>query len=166
MRFFWFGFITLFALLSGCSTAPIPTESVYIPPTVAVTLAPTSAPSPTIPAPTATPSCTNALRFVSDISIPDGTLVIPNSTLDKRWQVENVGSCSWDGRYRLKLIAGFELGAAPEQMLYPARSDSEAMIRIEFTAPTEPGLYRSAWQAHDPLGQPFGDPIFIEVIVQ
>jgi hypothetical protein len=62
-----------------------------------------------------------------------------------------------------KLIAGPDMSASTDQALYPARSGSQATIRIIFTAPNESGVYRSAWQAHNPAGQPFGDPVFIEV---
>jgi hypothetical protein len=54
----------------------------------------------------------------------------------------------------------------PEQALYPARSGTQVELRIVFTAPNEPGIYRSAWQAHDPEGQPFGDQFFIEIVVE
>jgi hypothetical protein len=114
---------------------------------------------------TPTPECEPDLTFLSDLSLPDGTVVLPGQSLDKRWQVENSGSCNWDIRYRLKLIAGPNLGAATDQALYPARSNTPAVIRIIFTAPDESGVQRSAWQAHDPHGEPFGDPIFIEVAV-
>ena len=57
------------------------------------------------------------------------------------------------------------MGASTEQALFPARSGTQALVRISFTAPEEPGAYRSAWQAFDPQDQPFGDPFFIEVIV-
>jgi hypothetical protein len=85
--------------------------------------------------------------------------------LDKRWQVQNSGTCNWDSSYRMKLIAGPELSAQSEQALYPARSGTEMVIRILFTAPSEAGTYRSAWQAFDPQGEPFGEPFFIEVVV-
>lgn len=53
----------------------------------------------------------------------------------------------------------------PEQALYPARSGSEAVIRLVFIAPDESGHYRSAWQAINPQGEAFGELIFIEIIV-
>jgi hypothetical protein len=102
---------------------------------------------------------------VEDLSIPDGTLVTPGQRLDKRWRVENNGTCNWDERYRVKLIAGPPLGAPEEQALYPARAGTQAEVRILFTAPQETGTYRSAWQAFSPDGLPFGDPFFIEVTV-
>ncbi len=98
--------------------------------------------------------------------MPDGTQVAAGSPVDKQWQVENNGTCNWDGRYRLKFIAGADLGAPLVQALYPARSGTQPAIRITFTAPAEPGTYRSAWQAYSPQDEPFGDPIFVEIIVQ
>jgi hypothetical protein len=32
-------------------------------------------------------------------------------------------------------------------------------------APAQPGAYRSAWQATAPDGQPFGDPIYVDFII-
>lgn len=127
---------------------------------------PTSAPTAGAQAlPSPTPPCNDNLRYLQDLTIPDGSLVSASTLLDKRWQVENAGTCNWDERYRIKLIAGPALGAPEEQALYPARSGTQATIQILFDAPLEEGTYRSAWQAYDPLGQPFGDPIFIEVAV-
>jgi hypothetical protein len=105
------------------------------------------------------------LAFLEDITIPDGTVVSPGEVLDKRWLVENNGSCNWNAGFGLQLIAGPEMGAHSEQALFPARSGSQAEIAIVFTAPVEPGSYRSAWQAQDAQGVLFGDPIFIEIVV-
>jgi hypothetical protein len=52
-----------------------------------------------------------------------------------------------------------------ELALYPARSGAKANIRLLFTAPTEPGVYQNTWQAYDPQGQPFGDPLSIQIVV-
>src|SRR5512146_441207 len=120
--------------------------------------------TPTFPAPavTARPTpvvaCVDSLSFISDETIPDGTEVSPNSTLDKRWEVENSGSCNWDERYHIRLIGGPEMGAGPVQPLFPARSGTRVIIRLLMTAPAEPGKYHSAWQAYNPADEPFGDP--------
>lgn len=113
-----------------------------------------------------TPQCSNILTFLEDLTIPDGTQVQPGDALDKRWLVQNNGTCNWNERYRLKLIAGSALGLPEEQALYPARSGTQAIIRLLFTAPDQPGLQRSAWQAFSPQGEAFGDPIYIEVFVE
>ncbi len=116
--------------------------------------------------PTVTVQCRDNLAFIKDVTIPDGTSVAPDSTLDKRWEVENNGNCNWSKGYRIRLIAGPELGAQKEQALYPARSGSHAVMRVVFKAPLEPGTYRSAWQAFNPKGEAFGDPFFIEIKVE
>lgn len=136
-----------------------PAESTAVP-----TVTPGAQSEPELPGPT--PPCTSNLLYVEDLNIPDGTLVEPGVALDKRWLVENNGTCNWDQGYSLQLMSGPDLGAPHEQSLYPARSGSQVKVRIQFTAPQEPGTYRSAWQAADPQGRFFGDPIYIEIIVQ
>ena len=165
--------LVVLLLLGGCRSAE---TEVYRPPTLA---APVLSPSPLAPEPTvpsqapletpiatAAPACTDNLTFLEDLTIPDGMLVNPGEALDKRWQVENSGTCNWDAGYKLELLSGPPLGAASEQALYPARSGTEAVIRIQFTAPAEAGTYQSAWQAVNPGGNPFGDPIYIQIVVQ
>jgi hypothetical protein len=166
------GFVIFFLLpilflVSGCSTPTESQEFVYVPPTPAVAQA-TATSTPTAeasPAATARLACENNLIYVQDLSIPDGTLAEPGALLDKRWEVRNGGSCNWDEHYQLRLISGEALQAEPVQKLFPARSATNLILRINFVAPADSGVYRSAWQAYDPDGNPFGDPIFIEIAV-
>jgi hypothetical protein len=174
-------FIILLLGVTGCNTISDafqldPAEEYYLPPTAAgdavrqiiSTTTPSSTeytPTPDI-RPSTTPHCNNDLLFIDDLTIPDETVVLPNATLDKRWQVENIGSCNWDERYRIKLVSGANLETPSEQALYPARSGTQAAIRVLFVAPTEPGNYRSAWQAFTPQGEPFGEAFFIEIAVE
>ena len=160
--------------LSACTANPatsVPrtgTEApLYVPPTRLIPPPTTGLPtiSPAELRPAATPSCTNQLTFQEDLSIPDGSQVAPGQLLDKRWEVENSGTCNWDDRYRLRLIAGNNLGVPAELALYPGRSGTRVPIRIVFTAPDEPGPYRSAWQAYSPEEEPFGDQIFIDIVI-
>jgi len=58
------------------------------------------------------------------------------------------------------------MGAAAEQAIYPARAGNQATIQITFNAPSEPGTYSTAWQAINPEGELFGDPVFMEIVVQ
>jgi hypothetical protein len=185
------GLILLSLLLNACTNLQsmlaqnTKSRSVFLPPTAGSPARPIQAPGQPLsdsqapnssedqalrqtapPGPTATPVCTNSLTFIQDITVPDGSLFPPGEPMDKRWLVENSGTCNWEAGYRLKLVAGQALGARKEQALYPARSGTQATIRILFTAPDDPGTYSSAWQAYDPNGDPFGDPFFIEIAVQ
>ncbi len=166
MRLRWLVLIGWIVLLTGCSDKSTPPPLVFIPPTSIPQ--PTATPLSIRPTPQAspTPSCTNDLRFLDDLTVPDGSVFAPGEPIDKRWQVRNSGTCNWDVRYRLRHLQGDTLGAAGDQALYPARAGAEAVIRILFTAPETPGEYFSAWQAVDPQGEPFGDPIFIQIVVE
>ncbi|OIO88056.1 MAG: hypothetical protein AUK02_04270 [Anaerolineae bacterium CG2_30_58_95] len=160
-------FFFLELVLSACGGKENVMPTVYIPPTPVSALLTASQPAVVYNPPAASaPQCVDNLYYLQDLTIPDGSQVAPGSTLDKQWLVENNGTCNWDHAYRLRLIAGPDMGAPVEQALYPARSGTQAVIRIQFAAPSEAGTYRSAWQAYDPQGIPFGDPIFIEILVQ
>lgn len=174
----WFKFAMTLVLVS-CQTAhekanqATTAEVFYIPPTSPQTTEkPFATPIPsktsiiqTVQTNVFNSICSDGLLFIQDLTIPDGTQVQPGELLDKRWEVENSGSCNWDNNYRVRLIAGPAMGASEELALYPARSGTRAIIRMIFTAPIEPDRYRSAWQAYNSQEEPFGDPFFIEINV-
>jgi hypothetical protein len=140
-------------------------SDLFLPPTLVPTIKATSQGTAKPKKSDSPANCTDQLKFISDLTIPDGTIVQPGATIDKRWSIENSGTCNWDSKYTLRLIAGPDMGASPEQPLYPSRSGSRAEIRITFNAPTKPAAYRSAWQAYNPDGNPFGDPFYIDILV-
>jgi hypothetical protein len=161
--FLWLAACGAPAAPSGTILPPIipetsPTRSVFIP----ATMIPADTPIPTI---TPIPLCVPGLTFVSDVTIPDGTVVAPGSRVDKQWLVQNSGACDWDSRYRLRLVSGTEMGAG-DQVLYPARFGTQAVLRILFIAPLDPGSYTGVWQAVAPDGSLFGDVVTITIIVQ
>ena len=171
-------FILLLSLLiltacEGQGRRATPTADIYRPPAPAASTSQPEAPAADAESDDPvgdehlmpTPPCSNNLLFLADLSIPDGTLVTPGERLDKRWQVRNGGSCNWVADYQVRLIAGPGMGVPVRQALYPALSGTDAVIRMIFTAPDEPGAYRSAWQAYDPNGEIFGDPFFIDVVI-
>jgi hypothetical protein len=157
-------FVVCTLLLAACGMAGRPVSTPFMAPTMPVpVITPTSAPVAAPPTPL--PLCQDNLTYREDLTIPDGTTVAPKTVLDKRWRVENSGTCNWDEHYHLKLTAGSDMGAVQDQALYPARAKSEVILRVQFTAPAEAGTYRSSWQAYDPDGKAFGDPVFIDIIV-
>jgi len=127
---------------------------------------PTIEPNPTSELPSPTPECTNVLTFLEDVTIPDGSLVAAEATFVKQWRIQNDGSCDWDSSYLLKLVSGDPLGAPTETVLYPARAGTEAIIEMTLTAPAEPGLYHTVWQAFDPEGVPFEQAIYVDFVVE
>jgi hypothetical protein len=118
------------------------------------------------PLPTRQANCHNQLGFIDDLTIPDGMEVSPGEEITKRWLIRNEGSCNWNRSYSLQLISGLSLGAGKVKELYPARQSTEAVVEIIFTAPDNPGRYNSWWQAYDPDGNRFGDPVYMEISVR
>jgi hypothetical protein len=165
-------FFLYLAFLTGCNELNHSNQAAayFIPPTLAVTASPLPlATLPTTAAPAAAPTpesgCSNLLAYINDITIPDGTIFTPGENIDKRWLVENQGTCNWNNRYSLRLTGGDPMGSTTEQSLSPALAGTQTVIRIPFKAPAGQGKYRSAWQAYTPDGVPFGDPIFIVIEV-
>jgi Ig-like domain from next to BRCA1 gene len=164
------GLLFLIIGLSACGVQPTPLR----PPSSGIHFTPTTQASPTptltaqpieTPLATTTPICTNNLTFLETISVPDGTIVHPGDLVDKRWLVQNSGSCNWDERYQLRAITSTGLDAPTTQALYPARSGAKATIRIQLMAPPELGSFQSAWQAYDSQGKPFGDRLNLLIVV-
>ena len=166
-------------MASAC--APASRSTPFVPPTAQLPLIeptliiqPTrqivvqTTPLPTIILPTATSNpadCISNLTFLSDITIPDGTYITYGATVDKQWLVQNSGTCNWNAGYRLRYIGGASLGASDQLALYPAKSGTQAVIQVSFSAPFSNGDYESAWQAFDPQGLAFGDPIYMRITV-
>lgn len=169
---FWLAALAI--LLSGCQ-ALLPVRSVPAEDQGPLFKAPDFQPTFSLPV-TPTPNtdlvttqaadCTNQLTFLPpDVTIPDGTEIAPGAVIDKRWKIKNTGTCNWDETYALQLTGGEAMGAASTQALVPVRNGIEAEIQIVFTAPLEPGTYRSEWKALAPNGQPFGDLLYMEIVV-
>jgi hypothetical protein len=169
-----------FVIFHLWSCSPLATPTPFIPPTGQVPLieptliinpTPTSDMVRVLPLlPTTLPTvdrsnCVNDLSFVEDITIPDNSFVPFGAVIDKQWRIENSGTCNWDSGYRLRYTGGAQLGAQEEIALFPAKSGTQAVIQITFTAPFEEGIYESAWQAFDPNGLAFGDAIYMRILV-
>ena len=166
---------TLLTVTFAQACAPQVTPTPFRPPTqpqptqILATTTPIPVLFTPVPTLTITPTqagpCINGLEFLQDITIPDDTTITFGATIDKQWLVKNSGTCNWDSTYRLKWIGGDPLGAAQEQMLFPARAGTQITLRILFTAPTVEGTYESAWQAYGPDRSAFGDPVFMKIII-
>lgn len=164
--------LTCILILSGCiyprpsRTAPGSAETpIFIPPELNPA---TATPDAAVQSATnqQNQECVNNLKFVSDITIPDGTQADIGEAMEKKWEVENSGTCNWISGYTLRLVAGGSLGANPEQALYPALAGSKVTIQINFLSPTAPGNYKSAWQAFGLDDKPFGEVIYIQIEVK
>jgi hypothetical protein len=109
------------------------------------------------PAPASTPAtagCTDSVRFLADVTVPDGTVLGPNERFAKTWRVRNAGSCDWAG-YRVVYVRG-EPMAERDQPIPDTPAGQELEISVEMTSPDRPGDYRGYWQVQSPDGANLG----------
>jgi hypothetical protein len=184
----WIVLIILFSLLLGACNLPgaQPTENPF--PTFAaqtvearLTAAVEDNPPPDLPEATDTPqpeptpeptgSPTNTAiptqtdvpcdraAFVSDVTIPDGTLLGPDDDFTKTWRLRNTGSCSWNASYDLIFKEGDAMGGPASQELTSGTvSPGQTVdISVDLTSPSSTGEYRSPTATPYPVLASDGD---------
>ena len=138
-----------------------PTATEQLPPTT--TPWPTYPPLPTYtPYPTATFTPTapcNQMKFIKDVTIPDGTWMRPQQGLTKIWEIQNTGSCEWDSTYSIVWgDSGNQMGASSSKALpqVPVKPGEKIKVAISFTAPNSTGEYSGIWKLQPAGGDKFG----------
>lgn len=129
---------TVEALLSA-----IPPTATFTPIGGDATLTPTPTNTST-PEPTVTPTCPQGL-FVTDITIPDGTLMTPGQTFTKKWRIRNTGQCAWTG-YNLVFDSGDSMSGPASKPIGVVNPGQEVDLEVNLTAPNTPGNYRGYWR--------------------
>ncbi|MFN8528312.1 MAG: NBR1-Ig-like domain-containing protein [Anaerolineae bacterium] len=108
---------------------------------------------------------TSLARFVSDITIPDGMPVLPNTRFTKTWRIMNDGNTVWDGGFRLTYESG-ERMSAPDFITLPAlRPRQVGDVSVDLVAPAAAGRYRVTFQPIDSDGKPFDFEMYAEIVV-
>ena len=167
MRKIWFLLVCVL-MLSGCVRSMSLNKSFtpYVPPTLEATPVNTPTVNPITPIPMAVElDCDPNLSYVDDVTVPDGTVYAPGAEIVKTWKVENSGTCKWGKQYSLRFIGGYAMGNGARQALDPIAPGEEGEITLVFTAPDTMGSYYSSWMAYNADGEPFGDEIYMEIVV-
>lgn len=192
--------LTLFTILfgddvyrqiNGSSVFEVPSTNPAISPTPIVTT-PTqnvetqffvSSPTPTIVAffvptvmqvgspSTPTSSCEIA-QYVLDLTIPDGTIMSPNQRFIKKWRVQNIGSCSWEG-FSLAFDSGEQMGGPASNSFGVVNPGQGYDFELNLTSPSVPGSYRGYWKIYNasniaiPMVNGFQDHmLYLEIVVK
>ncbi len=139
-------------------------------PTKEPTLAPPPSPIATL-APIGTPTvggassaCDSAV-FVSDVTIPDNTVVDPGKKFVKTWRLLNKGSCTWTTSYKLAFNDGDQMGGADSFVTVPVAPGAVSDLSVTLTAPNTNGTYKGNWQMQNASNQSFGNIIYVQVKV-
>lgn len=160
--------LTESALLVPTATeTPLPTATSEATqtPLVTNTAAPTTASGGTGGTGGANPTC-DAMAFVSDVTIPDGTDLAPNATFTKTWRIRNSGTCSWSTSYSVVFSSGAAMGGPATQPLTATIAPNSTLdISVNLTAPSTPGTHTGYWMLRNAAGQTFGSfYVIIDVV--
>lgn len=119
-------------------------------PSITPTAGPSSTPFPTLsvntntPAATATSNC-NVAQFMTDVTIPDGTILTPGTAFTKKWRLKNIGSCAWNG-FSMAFDSGDAMGGPASKPVAAVNPGQEVDLEINLTAPATVGNYRGYWR--------------------
>ena len=140
------------AAIQSPPTVPVVPTSTTAPPTVTLAV---SSPTTGAPAATATSDCDDA-DFVTDVTIPDGTVLDPNETFTKTWRLKNSGTCSWTPSYAVVFSNGDSMGGPATQALTGNVNPGQTMdISVNLKAPATPGDYTGYWKLRNAAGVTF-----------
>lgn len=104
-------------------------------------------------------------RFVSDLTVEDGTNVNPEQSLVKIWKMRNESTVAWPENTRLAFVGGDKL-ASVEAVAVPAvEPGNEVDIAVDMVAPSKPGRYVGYWRLAAPDGSRFGQRVWVDITV-
>jgi hypothetical protein len=138
----------------AATDTPVATDTPTAAPTDTPTATPTDTPTPTKtpkPTKTSTPTATPtppvpAARFVTDVTIPDGTVMNPGQSFTKTWRVENSGIVPWGEGTQLVFASGAQMGGTSPISVGDVAPGETVDISADMVAPTEPGTYTGRWR--------------------
>lgn len=165
-------------ILSSVNTAVALTAAF---PSAASSTALAPAPSPA-PSPSATPTLTQPLwtptnvsyasagacdgsAYVSDVTIPDGSILAPGETFTKTWRMKNTGACAWSSNYALIFSSGNRMSGISTPIEQTVAPGASAEISVELTAPDEEGTYTGYWILANSGGVAFGNYVYVQIVV-
>jgi len=129
-------------------------------PTPKKTATPMVSPTPfTVNTPTYQPllpgaaSSGDKLKFINDITIPDGTVFQSGDVNDKTWEIQNIGTTAWNKNYRFYYCAGLptELVNKVLPKLFvtlgaDVAPNANVQITVSIIAPNAEGHYKVYFQ--------------------
>lgn len=102
------------------------------------------------------PAC-DAMAFVTDVTVPDGTNYAPGATFTKTWRIRNSGTCTWSTSYAVVFSSGAAMnGPASQPLTANIAPNSTLDISVNLTAPSTPGSHTGYWMLRNASGQTFG----------
>jgi hypothetical protein len=162
--------LTLGPVNTSIPDSPLPTGTGTLPSsTERGPETPTNTPIP----PTETNAPCERAGFVSDVTVPDGTIFSAGESFTKTWRLKNLGTCTWTPDHELLFKDGDSMGGpASQQFTTGSVAPGQTVdISVNLVAPSTDGVYKGFWWIRADSGVVFGigasgqSPFFIEIEV-
>jgi hypothetical protein len=131
-------------------------------------LTPTSTYTPystAVQLPVSTVNTCNNSSYVSDVTIPDNTVIAPGASFVKTWALQNTGTCAWDTSYKMIFVSGNLMGGASTNIPQSVAPSQQVQVSVSLTAPVTAGTYTGYWRLADGQGQGFGGAVTVVIVV-
>ena len=109
-------------------------------------------------------TCDNS-SFLSDVTIPDGTVLAPNEAFTKTWSLQNSGSCPWSTSYSLAFVSGSAMSGSTTALASAVSSGGQINVSVALTAPSTAGTYTGYWKLQNASGTSFGQAVYVQIVV-
>ena len=108
--------------------------------------------------------CYNA-AYVSDVTIPDGTILAPGEEFTKTWKFQNTGSCDWTEDFLITFSSGEDMDGSNTEIDEDVIAGDAASISVSLVAPDDEGSYTGYWKLATEDGTLFGETVFVLIVV-
>lgn len=103
--------------------------------------------------------------YVSDVTIPDGTVLAPGEEFVKTWKFQNTGSCDWSENFWITYSSGEDMDGDDTEINENITAGNTASISVSLVAPDDEGTYTGYWQLATEDGAVFGERVYVLIVV-
>ena len=109
-------------------------------------------------------SCDNSV-YLSDVTVPDGTVLTPGATFTKTWSMQNTGTCTWSTSYSIVFYSGNAMSGVTTALSESVSPGGSINISVELTAPSTASSYTGYWRLQNASGTSFGEAVYVQIVV-
>ena len=108
--------------------------------------------------------CDNSV-YISDVTIPDKTVMSPGQSFDKTWAFQNTGSCAWTTGYTIVFQSGDLMSGNTRPLVESVAPQAQENVTVKLIAPNTAGTYTGWWRLVNGKGQAFGNTVSVVIVV-
>lgn len=107
--------------------------------------------------------CDNSV-FVADVTIPDGTEMVPGQVFKKTWTIQNNGTCAWTTAYKVTFLSGNQMNGVADPITVEVPPGQSTNVSVSMTA-SATGGNTGYWILTNANGQQFGTNFYVQINV-